>query len=199
MLYDDGSWFQSLKRENVELINDSITQISENGISCEGNKFFDVDVIIYATGFQTTKMLWPMKISGINGVNITDAWRDGPRAFCGVTVPQFPNLFCMYGPNTNVVVNASIIIFSECEIHYIMKCLELLLKSEFRSMECLKSFHDDYNDWIDEGNLKTAWGSSQVENWYKNEDGRVTLNWPFSVLQFWLKTRHASPEHYKFR
>ena len=92
----------------------------------------------------------------------------------GITVPNFPNLFMMYGPNTNIVVNGSIIFFSECEMRYIMGCLDLLLEKGHAAMEVKKGVHDAFNEQVDAANEEMAWGAPQVSSWYKNEKGRVT-------------------------
>ena len=202
MLYDDGTWFRTLRRSNVHLVTDPIARLTETGVVTAGDgggQSYDVDVVIFATGFHTTEMLRSMRVSGRGGVRLEDVWGDDPRAYRGITVPRFPNLFCMYGPNTNVVVNASIIVFSECEIHYIMECLRLLLESGRRSMECRQEVHDAYNRRIDAGNARAAWGAPRVRSWYRNARGRVTQNWPFSVLEFWQQTRSADPADYRWR
>ena len=199
MLYDDGTWFRTLKRANVHLITEPIARLTESGVVTAAERSYDVDVVIYATGFRTTEMLWPMSVTGRGGARLQDTWWGDPRAYRGITVPRFPNLFCMYGPNTNVVVNASIIVFSECEIHYVMSCLKLLLESGRRSMECRQEVYDAYNRWVDAGNARTAWGSPQARSWYRNERGRVTQNWPFSVLEFWRQTRAAEAADYHWR
>ena len=202
MLYDDGTWFRTLKRANVHLVTEPIARLTETGVVTAGDageQCYDVDVVIFATGFHTTDMLRSMSVAGRGGERLQDVWGDDPRAYRGITVPRFPNLFCMYGPNTNVVVNASIIVFSECEIHYIMDCLRLLLESGQRSMECRQEVHDAYNRRIDAGNARAAWGSPQVRSWYKNGRGRVTQNWPFSVLEFWQQTRAADRADYHWR
>ena len=199
MLYDDGTWFRTLKRANVHLVTEPIARLTETGVVAAGERCYDVDVVIFATGFRTTDMLRSMSVAGRGGVRLQDVWGDNPRAYRGITVPRFPNLFCMYGPNTNVVVNASIIVFSECEIHYIMDCLRRLLESGQRSMECRQEVHDAYNRRIDAGNARAAWGSPQVRSWYRNTRGRVTQNWPFSVLEFWQQTRAADRADYHWR
>ena len=202
MLYDDGTWFRTLKRANVHLVTEPIARLTETGVVTAGDaeeQCHDVDVVIFATGFHTTDMLRSMSVAGRGGERLQDVWGDDPRAYRGITVPRFPNLFCMYGPNTNVVVNASIIVFSECEIHYIMDCLRLLLESRQRSMECRQEVHDAYNRRIDAGNARAAWGSPQVRSWYQNGRGRVTQNWPFSVLEFWQQTRGADRADYHWR
>ena len=123
-------------------------------------------------------------------------WNGDPRAYLGVTIPKFPNLFCMYGPNTNIVVNGSIIFFSECEMRYILGCFALMLKEGKSTLECKQSVHDAYNKLIDEGNLNMAWGAPNVRSWYKNKSGRVTQNWPFTMREFWERTRAPDPEDF---
>ena len=197
MLVDNGHWFRALKRNNVELITDPIQTITPSGITT-GNDSFEFDLIIYGTGFQANKLLFPLEIYGPAGTNLRQEWGQDPRAYLGITVPGFPNLFCLYGPNTNLVVNSSIIFFSECEVRYIMESLSHMLQNGHRVMECRKEVHDHYNKKIDKGNLLKAWGSTEVNSWYKNENGRVTQNWPGSCLEFWNQSRQPDPKDYYF-
>jgi 4-hydroxyacetophenone monooxygenase len=199
MLYDDGTWFDTLQRPNVHLITDPIARIAENGPVTAAGECFEADVLIYATGFRTTDMLYPMQVIGRGGIDLRESWRGSPRAYRGVTIPGFPNLFCLYGPNTNVVVNTSIVILSECGVDYILCCLRLLLETGQRSLECRQQVHDAYNEWIDAGNARTAWGAPGVRSWYKNDSGRVTQNWPYRLLDFWKQTRSADAADYLFR
>ena len=199
MLYDDGTWFGTLKRPNVHLVTDPIARITETGPVTTAGERFAADVLIYATGFRTTDMLFPMQVVGRGGVDLRASWQGSPRAYRGVTIPGFPNLFCLYGPNTNVVVNTSITILSECGVDYILGCLRLLLETGSRSLECRREVHDAYNEWIDAGNARTAWGAPGVRSWYKNESGRVTQNWPYRLLDFWKQTRSADAADYLFR
>ena len=199
MLYDDGTWFATLKRPNVRLVTDPVVRITESGPLTAAGEQFDVDVVIYATGFRTTDMLFPMRVIGRGGTDLRESWRGSPRAYRGVTIPRFPNLFCLYGPNTNVVVNTSIVILSECGVDYILSCLRLLLETGSRSLECRQQVHDAYNEWIDAGNARTAWGAPGVRSWYKNDSGRVTQNWPYRLLDYWKQTRTADAGDYLFR
>ncbi len=113
LLRDNGVWADALKRDNVQLIPDSIREITPKGIVTADGVAHDVDVIIYGTGFQASKFLTPMTVTGRGGVDLHEHWSGDARAYLGVTVPGFPNLFCLYGPNTNIVINGSIIYFSE--------------------------------------------------------------------------------------
>ena len=196
MLVDNGTWLKTLKRDNVHLVTDPIAKITETGIMTKSGETHEADMLIYATGFYPSRMLWPMKIRGLGGVDLQEHWDGNPRAYLGMTIPKFPNLFCMYGPNTNIVANGSIIFFSECEMRYILGCIKLLLETDCTALDCKQSVHDAYNRWVDAGNLQMAWGASNVRSWYKNSQGRVTQNWPFTLLEFWKRTQVPEKSDY---
>jgi 4-hydroxyacetophenone monooxygenase len=105
----------------------------------------------------------------------------------------------MYGPNTNIVINGSIIYFSELEARYITECVRLLLERDLASLEVERSVHDEYNVRVDDANRRMAWGASSVNTWYKNASGRITQNWPFSLLEFWQWTRRPDPADFVLR
>src|SRR5204863_1221889 len=157
------------------------------------------DVLIYGTGFQASKFLTPMRVLGTRGADLHGRWGSDARAYLGLTVPDFPNLFLMYGPNTNIVINGSIIYFSECEANYIVESVRLLLETGLQSMDCRTDVHDAYNERIDDANRRMAWGASSVNTWYKNASGRITQNWPFSLLEFWQWTRRPDPADFMLR
>ncbi len=110
-----------------------------------------------------------------------------------MTVPDFPNLFCLYGPNTNLVANGSIIFFSECEVHYVLEAVRLLLAEGRAAMDVRPEVYRAYNDEMDAGNALMAWGVADVHSWYRNASGQVTQNWPFSLLEFWQRTHAPDP------
>jgi 4-hydroxyacetophenone monooxygenase len=197
LLFDNGNWIQALRRDNVHLSTDPIKEINATGILTESGKQYDGDVLVYGTGFKASKFLWPMQVTGRAGIDLNEQWQGDPRAYLGVTIPNFPNLFCCYGPNTNIVVNGSIIFFSECELRYILGCIKHLLETGSAALDCKQDVHDEYNKVIDEGNLNMAWGSTDVPSWYKNEQGRVTQNWPFTLVEFWNQTREVNPADYE--
>jgi 4-hydroxyacetophenone monooxygenase len=197
LLRDNGVWARALKRDNVQLITDSIWEITPTGIVTADGVAHDVDVIIYGTGFQASKFLTPMKVTGRDGVDLHEHWAGDARAYLGVTVPGFPNLFCLYGPNTNIVINGSIIYFSECGVRYILGCLGLLLGGSHRALDVRKDVHDAFNEQVDAENARMAWGWSDVSSWYKNEHGHVAQNWPFTLLEYWQRTLAPDPGDYE--
>ncbi len=198
ILFDNGNWIRSLRRPNVELVTDRIREINATGVVTESGIQHDADVIIYGTGFQASRFLAPMTIAGRRGVDLQQHWSGDPRAYLGITIPGFPNLFLLYGPNTNIVVNGSIVFFSECEVRYILGCLKLLLERGAAALDCKRDVHDAFNRTIDAGNLRMAWGAAEVPTWYKNDKGRVTQNWPFTLVEYWNQTRVPDPGDYTF-
>ncbi len=126
-LQDNGSWLRALTRDNVELVRDGIERIEPDAVVTADGRRHPVDVIVYATGFQANRFLWPMEIVGRDGAVLAEQWGDEPTAYLGITVPNFPNLFCLYGPGTNLASGGSLIFHSECQMRYISGCLHELL------------------------------------------------------------------------
>ena len=191
MVRDNGIWARTLKRPNVELAAGAVARITPTGIVMADGSVHDCDVLVYGTGYEASKFLTPIRVTGRHGVDLHEQWAGDARAYLGVVVPGFPNFFCLYGPNTNIVVNGSIIYFSECGVRYILNVLELMLAHRVDSVEVRQDVHDRFNEQCDAENAAMAWGHSGVNSWYKNEFGRVAQNWPFTLLEYWQRTRTA--------
>jgi 4-hydroxyacetophenone monooxygenase len=197
-LRDNGVWVEALKRPNVELVTDPIEEINANGVKTKSGTQHDADVLIYGTGFHASNFLRTFKVYGRDGVELHDRWNGDARAYLGMTVPGFPNFFMIYGPNTNIVVNGSIIFFSECSVRYIVGSLKLLAETGHATMEVKADTHDAYNEKVDAANKLMAWGAPQVSSWYKNATGRVSQNWPFPLVDYWKATLQPNPNDFVF-
>ena len=196
-LQDNGSWLSALKRENVELITDSIGEITEDTVVCENGERYPVDVIVYATGFHANRYLWPMEITGRGGVTLNEQWGDDPSALLGITVPNFPNLFCIYGPGTNLAFGGSLIFHSECQVRYAMSCIQALLENEASSIECTWKAHDEYNRRLQDELADMIWSHPSIKNsWYQNSKGKVTILSPWRLLDYWKWTQRADLDDY---
>ena len=156
-----------------------------------------LDALVLATGFHAGKFLWPMQITGRGGVTLEDRWEGGenPRAYLGITMPDFPNLFCLYGPNTNPVVG-SVIYMLECQTSYIMGCLREMLEKGHRSLECRQEVHDEYNVRLDAELEKMVWRHPRVRSYYNNSSGRVITNVPWKMYDYWEMTRSPDLAEY---
>jgi 4-hydroxyacetophenone monooxygenase len=194
---DNGTWTGTLQRDDVHLVTTGIDAVTPTGVRTVDGVTHEADVIIYGTGFTASQFLTPMKVVGRGGVDLHETWDGDARAYLGITVPGFPNLFLLYGPNTNIVINGSIIYFSECEVRYLVGCLEMLLAGGHRALDVRPEVHDAYNQRIDAANLQRAWGASTVNTWYRNAKGRIAQNWPFSLLDYWRETRAPNPADYE--
>ena len=184
----DNDWFPTITRDNVELVTESIQKISETGIVLTDGTQREVDVIIFATGFESNRFLWPMQISGRSGKSLEDLWGDDPRAYLGITVPDYPNMFCLYGPNTNIVHGGSIIYQVECQVRYVMSCIFELIQTDIKALECKDDVNVEYNKEVQRLSENLAWGHPDVDSWYKNSKGRVVNNSPFCFQEYWERT-----------
>jgi len=196
---DNGIWSRTLHRDDVDLITTGIAEITERGVRTVDGVEHEADVIVYGTGFTASDFLVPMEVRGVGGVDLHERWGGEARAYLGLTIPDFPNLFLMYGPNTNIVINGSIIYFSECEANYIVESVRLLLETGMAAMDCRPEVHDAFGAAVDEANAGMAWGSSKVNSWYKNKSGRVAQNWPWPLIDYWRRTRAPDPDDYALR
>jgi 4-hydroxyacetophenone monooxygenase len=196
---DNGSWTNALKHEHTRVVTTPIASIAPTGIALTDGTHVDADIIIYATGYQASKFLTPMQVTGRDGVDLHAQWSGDARAYLGVAIPNFPNFWCLYGPNTNIVVNGSIIYFSECGVRYILGLVKLLMATGASSIDIRSAVHDEFNEACDAENRNMAWGWSKVSSWYKNEHGRVAQNWPFTLLDYWKRTMRPNPDEYVLR
>lgn len=200
ILQDNGTYLAAVQKDNVEVVTEGIVEVDARGLVTADGVHHEVDAIVCATGFHADRFLFPMHITGRGGVSLNEQWSGtNGRAYLGITVPNFPNLFCIYGPNTNLVVAGSIAHNAESQVHYILECIGLLLQHNQRTLECRQEVHDDYNARVDAVNAATAWGSPLVDNWYKNAAGRVTANLPFRIIEYWKMTHRVEPEDFIIR
>ena len=198
MLQDNGTWLRALRRDNVDLINEAVASISGAQLSSESGHTVDADIIIYATGFKANKFLWPMSITGRDGVQLADQWGEEPAAYLGITVPNFPNFFLCYGPGTNLAFGGSIIFNIECQVRYIMDAIRTLLGAEASAMECTAQAFDDYHKRFREQHAKMIWEHDSIKHsFYTNAEGKCTLLWPWKILELWQRTRKTNPDDYK--
>ncbi|WP_380871633.1 monooxygenase [Sphingomonas sp. DBB INV C78] len=195
-LRDSGKWIKALERDNVELVTEPIAAVRPDGLEMTDGELRPADVLIFGTGFRASEFLSTYTIKGRNGVDLHQSWDGNARAYLGTMVPGFPNMFILYGPNTNLVINGSIILFAECSVGYMLQCLKTMIEHGERAIEVRQDVFDSYNARVDAANAQMAWGTEGVSNWYKNALGRVSQNWPFPTVDYWQATRRADPSDF---
>lgn len=193
----DNHWYRTLTRDNVELVARGVTAFEPDAvIDAEGERH-TADVVILSTGFQATRMLWPMAIAGRGGQTIRDAWGDDdPRAYLGMTVPGFPNFFIMYGPNTNLAHGGSLFFHAECQTRYISQALRELVEDGGSSLEVRPEPYNEYCRRVDVAHDRMVWTHPGMSNWYRNSKGRVVTNSPWRLVDYWALTRKFDASEY---
>jgi 4-hydroxyacetophenone monooxygenase len=198
-LQDNGSWLSALVRDDVELVTDPIAEITPHGVVGEDGADYPVDVIVYATGFHANRYLWPMEIVGRDGATLAEQWGDRPTAYLGITVPNFPNLFCLYGPGTNLAHGGSLVFHAECQIRYIMGCISAVIAGP-ASIECRQDVHDDYNRRLQAELDTMVWSHPSIRHsWYRNAEGRIYILSPWRLVDYWRWTRSPDLEDFVVR
>lgn len=198
-LQDNGSWLACLQQPNVELVRTGIERIVADGVVTVDGTHHPADVICYATGFRHNDFLWPMEITGRDGHTLRDQWGDEPTAYLGISVPNFPNLFCVYGPGTNLAHGGSLIFQSECQVGYIMDAIHALLSGPHRAMEPRQDVHDDYVERYQDEIGQMVWAHWSVKHsHYKNPDGKVFTLSPWPIPTYWRWTTGFRAEDYSY-
>jgi 4-hydroxyacetophenone monooxygenase len=199
-LQDNGSWLRTLTRDNVELVRTGIDRIESDAVVTEDGERYPADVIVYATGFQASKILWPMAITGRDGEILSERWGERPTAYLGITIPGYPNFFCMYGPGTNLASGGSLIFHSECQMRYITECLEMLIAGGHKSMEPTEEKTADWRDRSQAEMRTMVWSQPSIKHsFYKNSFGEVYGLSPWRLVDYWTWTRQPDPDDFVLR
>jgi len=189
-LQDNGSWLQTLQRDHVELVRTPIRRIIPRGIVTEDGATYAADILVYATGFRHTDVLWPLKITGRNGVDLHKLWGSRPFAYLGITVPNFPNLFIIYGPGTHLAHGGSLIFQSELQMRYIDQCLARLADTNVHSLEPKPEAAADWHQWTQAQIKKMVWSHPAVKHsYFKNADGEIHTVSPWRLNEYWAAVR----------
>jgi 4-hydroxyacetophenone monooxygenase len=193
----DSKWFSTLTRDNVELVTGTVQKVTETGVVDKDGVEHPADVIILATGFKAMAPLYPMEIIGTHG-SIRDQWgEDDPRAHLGITVPDFPNMFILYGPGTNGGHGGSAVFNSECQVRYTMLGIRELIERQAASLEVKREPFDAYQAEFDAEHEQLVWSHPGVTNWYRNKAGRVVTNNPWRLSKYRNMTAVFDPDQYK--
>ncbi|GAA4365287.1 NAD(P)/FAD-dependent oxidoreductase [Nocardioides caricicola] len=197
-LQDNGSWLRTLSKENVTLVRAGVDRLEADGVVDSLGEHHPADVVVWATGFRVNDFLLPLRIIGRDGHDLRETWGSAPRAHLGVTVSGFPNLFLLYGPNTNLASGGSIIFASECEVTFLVECLRLLAEGGHTAIEPTQAAYDEWYQRVQAEAQTMVWASPHIaHNYYKNAEGDVHGLNPFRIVDYWGWTRRPDPADYQ--
>jgi len=193
----DNNWFKTLTKPNVELVTEDIDRFTRDGILTKDGKERPYDVIVVATGFKVTEMAARLDITGRRGKNLREKWAgDNPTAYLGLTVPDFPNLFCMLGPNSGPAHGGSVIFQSECQSRYISTCLVEMIERGVAAIDVRQDVHDNYIRKVDAEHETMIWTHPGMTTYYRNKSGRVFSAMPWRFVDYWAMTHDADLDRY---
>lgn len=195
LISDD--YYPALRRANVRVNDKGVKAVTADGVVDGSGRKTEVDAIIYATGFQSHDFLFPIAVYGENGRALKEEWRDGARAYMGMAVAGFPNLFVLYGPNTNLGHN-SIIFMLECQFRYIIRCLRHCERQGLRRMSVSAAAQQRYDRQLQKGFQGSTWAGN-CNSWYKASSGRIINNWTGRAWSYWWLTRKPRYRDYQFQ
>jgi cation diffusion facilitator CzcD-associated flavoprotein CzcO len=182
-----NDWYPALARPSVDLVTDPIERITPDGVVTKDGTTRPADVIIYGTGFKAVEFLTPMRVSGLDGRRLADAWRDGAQAYLGISVSGFPNFFVLYGPNTNLGGN-SIIYMLEGQIRYALSAIQALGSGHLAWLDVRPEVQDAFNAWVQSASRTSVWETG-CHNWYTTASGRNVNNWPDHTFMYRYRVR----------
>ena len=186
-----NDWYPTLTRPNVDLVTEKVVEVLPEGVRSADGTVHEVDVIIYGTGFAATEFLAPMRITGVGGMSLDEAWSDGARAYYGICVPGFPNFGIVYGPNTNLG-GSSIINMMESQSAFIRQMVEQVANGG--CIEVTRQTEERFDAEVQRRLEASVWGG--CASWYRDEGGRVTTNWPGTVVEYKQRTARLDPRDF---
>ncbi len=199
ILQDDGTWLRTLQRPNVEIVRTAIDRIVPDGVVTADGTHYPADVICYATGFRHNDFLDSLRVTGRHGTSLREQWGDEPTAYLGITMPNFPNLFCVYGPGTNLAAGASLFYHAEFQVHYALEMIHETLTSGARWNEVRPDAHAEYVDRYTSEIGQMVWSHPSIQHsHYKNRDGKVFTLSPWPLDLYWEWTRRVERADYAF-
>jgi cation diffusion facilitator CzcD-associated flavoprotein CzcO len=189
-------WYPALQRDNVRLVSEAVTELTEKGVRTSDGEEHILDTIIYGTGFLANQYLSSIEIYGRKGRRLHDDWRDGAEAYLGMTVHGYPNFFMLYGPNTNGV--NSILFMHEAQARYVGQAVRLLRRQRGRALEVRRSVMERYNRGLQRRLHGTVWEAG-CSNYFRTPEGKIVTQLPYRGALYWARTRVFAPWKYRLR
>jgi len=189
-----NDYYPTFNRPNVDLVTESIEKISGDSILTIDGKERRIDTIVLATGFQVARFLSAIDVTGRGDRRLEDEWRDGARAYLGISVPSFPNLFMLYGPNTN---NGSILQMLEYQVEFVLRQIQRMETEEITWMDVRREAMDRYDALIQEELSRIEVWQIACHNYYRGVSGRIVTQWPNTMGEYRRRCSSTPPDAYE--
>ena len=195
MLMDNG-WFATVAHDDVSLVAGAVDRVSAHAVRTVDGHDHPADVLVLATGFQSRNYLGTTDYIGVGGISLHETWGpDDARAYLGMTIPGFPNLFFMYGPNTNPV-SGSVLTHSEYQARYAALLLRKMAEEGISSVDCRRDVFEQYIQRVDDAHRSMVWTHPRVHTYYRNAAGRVVNSAPWRQVDYFQMTRTPALNDY---
>jgi cation diffusion facilitator CzcD-associated flavoprotein CzcO len=193
MLTDE--WYPALAKPNVELVTDRIAEVTSGGIRTADGVERAADVLVLATGFQSHGFVAPMEIVGAGGKALSEEWSEVARAYLGMSVPGFPNMFLLYGPNTNGGTG-SVIYTIEAGMGHVLSALDQMRRRAASRIELRRQKAEQFDRELRDALRNTVWHSG-CTSWYVDENGNDPSQWPWLWSAYRHRTAQLEPDAYE--
>ena len=197
-LLPSNRWYPALQAPNVELVTAGLKEVREHSVVDTLGVEREVDAIIFGTGFHVTDTPYARLFVGRDGTRLSDVWQGSPRAYLGATVPGFPNLFLLAGPNTGVG-HTSLVYMIEAQVEHVLQAMRAMDARGAASVEVRPQAHEDFNQELDARMAKTVWSTGGCASWYMDATGRNASQWPDWAWRFRQLASHFEPTAYLLR
>ena len=195
----DNGWFDTIRRDNVALLAEAVREVTETGLVSSSGELHEVDVIIWATGFDAARFVSTYDVVGLGGDTLREVWDDDdPRAYLGMSVPGFPNFFMLGGPNS-FPGSGSFMYFMEVQMRYLRELMTEMFDRGISALDASPMANEDYNALVDATHERTVWTHPGMDTYYRNSRGRVVFVMPFLNVEYWEMTRSVDLDDYTLR
>ena len=195
-LLQSNDYYPALQRPNVTVVTEKIIELQPGGVVTADGELHEVDTVIYGTGFRVTTSPLAEKVVGADGRSLKDHWAaTGMRAYCGTTIPGFPNYFMLAGPNTGIG-HTSLVVMIEAQVAHVIGALRALKVRQAGVAEVRSDVFAQWNTAVQARAASTVWNSGGCSSWYLDDAGRNTTLWPDYTFRFIRRTRVFCPDDY---
>jgi cation diffusion facilitator CzcD-associated flavoprotein CzcO len=191
-----GEFYPAIQQPNAELVTEPIERIEPKGVRTQDGRLHELDVLVLATGFRVDRFLRPIEVTGRDGLKLNDVWAQRPNAYLSISIPHFPNLFMLNGPN-GPVGNFSLITIADMQLHYVLQLVEEIRAGRAREVSASDAAMQEFSAEFDRAAKNTIWATG-CRSWYLDSRG-IPAVWPFTYQRFVDEMKRPRLEAYELR